>query len=84
MATNHETLTAPTDVPSGAIHRLPSARLNKPTGRPDTVSVGVIVWMASELMFFAAVFAAYFWTRGLTNDAAATAVAPTAAQAIAP
>ena len=76
MATNHETLTAPTEIPSGAIHQLPSARLNKPAGRPDTVSVGVIVWMASELMFFAAVFAAYFWTRSLTNDAAAAAGVP--------
>ncbi|AQP49842.1 aa3-type cytochrome oxidase subunit III [Tessaracoccus flavescens] len=73
MATNHETLTAPAELPSGAIHKVPSARLNKPAGRPDTVSVGVIVWLASELMFFGAVFAAYFWTRSITNDAAAAA-----------
>ncbi|WP_456300388.1 hypothetical protein [Tessaracoccus coleopterorum] len=52
---------------------MPSARLNKPIGRPDTLSVGVIVWLASELMFFAAVFAAYFWTRSITNEAAAAA-----------
>ena len=42
-------------------------------GRPDTVAVGTIVWLASELMFFGAVFAAYFWTRSITNDAAAAA-----------
>lgn len=73
MATNHETLTAPAELPSGAIHKVASARLNKPTGRPDTLSVGVIVWLASELMFFGAVFAAYFWTRSITNEAAAAA-----------
>ncbi len=76
MATNHETLTAPSELPSGAVHKVPAARLNKPTGRPDTLSVGVIVWLASELMFFGAVFAAYFWTRSLTNDAAAAAGVP--------
>ena len=71
MATNRETLTAPEQLPTGALHRLPSARLNKPSGRPDTVAVGVIVWLASELMFFGALFAAYFWTRSITNEAAA-------------
>ena len=76
VATNHDTLTAPTQLPTGAIHPIPSARLNKPMGRPDTVSVGVIVWLASELMFFAALFAAYFWIRNLTNDAAAAAGVP--------
>src|SRR5262245_44985799 len=29
-------------------------------GRPSMVSVGTIVWLASELMFFAALFAMYF------------------------
>lgn len=73
MATKHETLSAPETLPSGAIHQIPPARLNQPSGRPDTVSVGVIVWLASELMFFAALFAAYFWTRRITNDAASVA-----------
>ncbi|MHA6512287.1 aa3-type cytochrome oxidase subunit III [Tessaracoccus sp. Z1128] len=73
MATNHDTLTAPAQLPTGAVHQIPSARLNKPYGRPDTVAVGVIVWLASELMFFAALFAAYFWIRSITNDAAAAA-----------
>jgi cytochrome c oxidase subunit 3 len=34
------------------------------------VAVGVIVWLASELMFFAALFAAYFTIRNVTNAAA--------------
>ena len=36
-------------------------------GRPDPVSVGTVVWLASELMFFAALFAAYFTIRNVTN-----------------
>lgn len=44
------------------------ARLNRPQGRPDTVALGVWVWLASELMFFAALFAAYFWIRNFTNE----------------
>jgi len=31
--------------------------------RPNLVSVGTIVWLSSELMFFAALFAAYFTVR---------------------
>ena len=33
--------------------------------RPNLVSVGVIVWLSSELMFFAALFAMYFSIRSL-------------------
>ncbi|MQA05308.1 MAG: heme-copper oxidase subunit III [Streptosporangiales bacterium] len=33
--------------------------------RPNPVSVGVIVWLASELMFFAALFAMYFTIRSV-------------------
>ncbi|WP_438874122.1 aa3-type cytochrome oxidase subunit III [Tessaracoccus lacteus] len=73
MATRHETLSAPSPLPTGALHPIPSARLNRPAGRPDPVAVGVIVWLASELMFFAAVFAAYFWTRDITTAAAVEA-----------
>lgn len=76
MATKHETLSAPAELPTGAIHPIPAARLNRPEGRPDKVSVGVIVWLASELMFFAALFAAYFWTRQLTGEMAAAAGTP--------
>jgi cytochrome c oxidase subunit 3 len=34
--------------------------------RPNMVSVGTIVWLSSELMFFAALFAMYFTTRSVT------------------
>ncbi|HEX6420031.1 MAG TPA: cytochrome c oxidase subunit 3, partial [Acidimicrobiales bacterium] len=34
---------------------------------PSTLGVGVVVWLASELMFFSGLFAAYFTLRGL-ND----------------
>ena len=35
------------------------------TTRPNLVAVGTIVWLASELMFFAALFAMYFTTRAV-------------------
>src|SRR6266700_1928198 len=34
-----------------------------PASRPNLVSVGTIVWLSSELMFFAALFAMYFTVR---------------------
>ena len=37
---------------------------HKPT-RPNLVAVGTIVWLSSELMFFAALFAMYFTTRAV-------------------
>ena len=42
-------------------HRVPN--------RPNLVSVGTIVWLASELMFFAALFAIYFTLRSVSGDA---------------
>ncbi|HEY9522857.1 MAG TPA: heme-copper oxidase subunit III [Thermopolyspora sp.] len=36
--------------------------------RPNLVSVGTIVWLSSELMFFAALFAMYFTIRSVTLD----------------
>jgi cytochrome c oxidase subunit 3 len=36
--------------------------------RPNMVSVGTIVWLSSELMFFAALFAMYFTSRGVNPD----------------
>ncbi len=59
--------------PAGALHRVPQSRLRGRVGRPDMVAVGVIVWLASELMFFAALFAAYFTIRNVTNSQAAAA-----------
>ncbi len=37
--------------------------------RPNAVAVGTIVWLASELMFFAALFAIYFTTRAVQGPA---------------
>jgi cytochrome c oxidase subunit 3 len=37
--------------------------------RPNLVSVGVIVWLSSELMFFAALFAMYFTIRAVNEPA---------------
>jgi cytochrome c oxidase subunit 3 len=37
--------------------------------RPNMVSVGTIVWLSSELMFFAALFAMYFTIRSVTPGA---------------
>ncbi|GGJ84974.1 cytochrome b [Pilimelia anulata] len=36
--------------------------------RPNMVSVGTIVWLSSELMFFAALFAMYFFIRGASPE----------------
>ena len=36
--------------------------------RPSLVSVGTIVWLSSELMFFAALFAIYFTIRSVSTD----------------
>jgi cytochrome c oxidase subunit 3 len=53
--------------PANALHPIPQSRLRGREGRPDMVAVGTIVWLASELMFFAALFAAYFTIRNVTN-----------------
>ncbi|NLA66479.1 MAG: heme-copper oxidase subunit III, partial [Leucobacter sp.] len=36
--------------------------------RPITVAVGTIVWLGSELMFFAGLFAIYFTLRAMNPD----------------
>src|SRR5689334_25211135 len=36
--------------------------------RPNMVSVGTIVWLSSELMFFAGLFAMYFTIRSVEPD----------------
>nr|WP_282594012.1 MULTISPECIES: heme-copper oxidase subunit III [unclassified Nocardioides] len=36
--------------------------------RPSMVSVGTIIWLSSELMFFAALFAAYFTIRAVSPE----------------
>jgi cytochrome c oxidase subunit III len=40
-----------------------------PASRPNLVSVGTIVWLSSELMFFAALFAMYFTIRSVNKGA---------------
>nr|WP_223297482.1 heme-copper oxidase subunit III [Catenulispora acidiphila] len=49
--------TATATTQAGQAHRLPN--------RPNLVSVGTIVWLSSELMFFAALFAMYFTIRSV-------------------
>jgi cytochrome c oxidase subunit 3 len=44
------------------------ARSHVPASRPDTTSVGTIVWLSSELMFFAALFAMYFTIRSVSPE----------------
>jgi cytochrome c oxidase subunit 3 len=51
---NNDRVTAASAIEKGRIHSLT---------RPNMVSVGTIVWLSSELMFFAALFAMYFSIR---------------------
>jgi cytochrome c oxidase subunit III len=48
---------------ASATDTAPRARAN----RPNLVSVGTIVWLSSELMFFSALFAMYFTIRSVTK-----------------
>ncbi len=66
-----EKLSALPATPSGAVHPIAPSRLHGVKGRPDMVAVGTMVWLASELMFFAALFAAYFSLRNVTSAMAA-------------
>ena len=36
-----------------------------PANRPNPVAIGTIVWLSSELMFFAGLFAMYFTLRAV-------------------
>jgi cytochrome c oxidase subunit III len=47
---------------------IPASRLHGHHDRPSMVSVGTIVWLSSELMFFAALFAAYFTIRAVSPE----------------
>ena len=51
--------TATATTQAGPAQRLPN--------RPNLVSVGTIVWLSSELMFFAALFAMYFTIRSVNG-----------------
>jgi cytochrome c oxidase subunit 3 len=52
------------DVP-GPVSAVPG---HGPVTRPNMVSVGTMVWLSSELMFFAGLFAMYFTIRGVEPD----------------
>lgn len=43
-------------------------RVPSQADRPNMVSIGTIVWLASELMFFAALFAMYFTLRSVNPE----------------
>lgn len=50
-----------------------TASLSRPTGvpavqRPNTVAVGTIVWLGSEVMFFAGLFAIYFTLKAMSPE----------------
>ncbi|MDQ6524197.1 heme-copper oxidase subunit III [Nocardioides sp. LHD-245] len=47
---------------------LPASRLHGQHDRPSMVAVGTIIWLSSELMFFAALFAAYFTIRSVSPE----------------
>src|SRR3982750_3094768 len=47
---------------------IPASRLHGHHDRPSMVSVGTIVWLSSELMFFAALFASYFTIRAVSTQ----------------
>jgi cytochrome c oxidase subunit 3 len=47
----------------------PLATARPTVNRPSSVSVGTIVWLSSELMFFAALFAMYFTVRAVSGSA---------------
>jgi len=52
-------------VTTSSVTYAPPARNIK---RPDSVAVGTIVWLGSEVMFFAGLFAIYFTLRNLSPD----------------
>src|SRR4029079_6499631 len=47
---------------------IPASRLHGHHDRPSMVSVGTIIWLSSELMFFAALFASYFPIRSVSPE----------------
>jgi cytochrome c oxidase subunit 3 len=50
---------------SEIITAMSSTAVTQKVNRPNLVAVGTIVWLSSELMFFAALFAMYFTTRAV-------------------
>ncbi|GAA2175971.1 heme-copper oxidase subunit III [Arthrobacter parietis] len=46
----------------------PSSTAHPTLNRPNMVSVGTVVWLSSELMFFAGLFAMYFTLRSTSGE----------------
>ncbi|GAA0932181.1 heme-copper oxidase subunit III [Nonomuraea longicatena] len=53
-------------LPVATASAITSTTTAHPARRPNLVSVGTIVWLSSELMFFAALFAMYFTIRSVS------------------
>ena len=51
-----------------AVESVPSPDAHVSVNRPNLVQVGTIVWLASELMFFAGLFAMYFTIRSVAPE----------------
>src|SRR5690606_27501882 len=59
--------TAPSDIGHNGL--VSTAALAPPTvNRPNVTQVGVIVWLGSEVMFFAGIFAIYFTLRSTSPE----------------
>ncbi len=57
-----ETTSATRGMPRGPVPSIPQ---HGPVTRPNLVAMGTIVWLSSELMFFAGLFAVYFTIRSV-------------------
>ena len=57
-----------TSLPSNASRHPVTDPAMGPVSRPNMVSVGTIVWLSSELMFFAGLFAMFFTVRSMRPD----------------
>ncbi len=55
-------------MPVATATAIPASRLHGHHDRPSMVSVGTIIWLSSELMFFAALFASYFTIRSVSEE----------------
>ena len=53
--------------PVATVSTLPASRLHGRHDRPSMVAVGTIIWLSSDLMFFAALFAAYYTIRDVSS-----------------
>ena len=54
--------------PVASVTSVPTAYSHAPANRPNMVAIGTIVWLSSELMFFAGLFAMYFTLRAVNPE----------------